>query len=136
MRDQMFSYNATTVKTFEARAVNLVQIKRRRIQIGDSDTQTMDGLVPVTRPIQEGQRKRQRGTRGGKSLHLRGGPTARTMATKGSWRRGASGREGAVAPQQASRVRVGRHPIRAGGDQQEWNKATTVGEPRRALAAG
>ena len=48
VRDQMFSYNATTVETFGARAVNVVQIERRRIRIGDSNTQTMDGLVPVT----------------------------------------------------------------------------------------
>ena len=48
VRDQMFSYNATTVETFGAWAVNVVQIERRRIPIGDSDTQTMDGLVTVT----------------------------------------------------------------------------------------
>ena len=48
VRDQMFSYNATTVEYFGAWAVNVVQIERRWIHIGDSDTQTMDGLVPVT----------------------------------------------------------------------------------------
>ena len=47
VRDQMFDY-ATTVETFGAQAVNVVQIERRRIQIGDSNTQTMDGLLPVT----------------------------------------------------------------------------------------
>ena len=70
VRDQMFDYDATTVKTFGAQAVIVVQIERRWIRIRDSDTQTMDGLVPVTRPIREGQQKRQRGTRGGKSLHF------------------------------------------------------------------
>ena len=70
VQDQMFGYNATTVETFGARAVKVVQIERRRIRNGDSDTQTMDGLVPVTRPIREGQRKRRRGTKGGKALHF------------------------------------------------------------------
>ena len=37
VRDQMFGYDAI-----------MVQIARRWIRIGDSDTQTMDGLVPVT----------------------------------------------------------------------------------------
>ena len=51
VQDQMFGYDATTVKTFWAQAVNVVQIERRRIRIGNSDTQTMDGLVPVMSPI-------------------------------------------------------------------------------------
>ena len=36
-----------------ARAVNVVQIERRRIWISDSATNKMDGLIPVTRPIRE-----------------------------------------------------------------------------------
>ena len=71
VRDQMFCYEPVDVESFGARAVNVVQIERRQIQIGDSNTQTMEGLIPVTRPIREGQRKRRRGTRGGKSLHHR-----------------------------------------------------------------
>ena len=31
----------------------MVQIERRRIRIGDSETNKMDGLIPVTRPIRE-----------------------------------------------------------------------------------
>jgi len=59
VRDQMFSFQPTNVETFGARAVHLVQIERRRIRIGDSDTGSMDGLIPVTRPMQEvGGRRR------------------------------------------------------------------------------
>ena len=54
VRDQMFCYEPVDVESFGARAVNVVQIKRRRIRIGDSDTKWLDGLVPVTRPIKEG----------------------------------------------------------------------------------
>ena len=48
VRDQMFCYEPTDVESFGARAVNVVQIERRRIRIGDSDTKRLDGLVPVT----------------------------------------------------------------------------------------
>ena len=41
------------MEAFRAQAVNVVQIERRRIWIGDSDTNKMDGLIPVTRPIRE-----------------------------------------------------------------------------------
>ena len=34
--------------------MNVVQIERQRIRIGDSDTKWLDGLVPVTRLIKEG----------------------------------------------------------------------------------
>ena len=54
VRDQMFCYEPVDVESFGARAVNVVQIERRRIRIGDSDTKRLDGLVPVTRPIKEG----------------------------------------------------------------------------------
>ena len=53
VRDQMFCFDANCVEAFGARAVNVVQIERRRIRIGDSDTNKMDGLIPVTRPIRE-----------------------------------------------------------------------------------
>ena len=54
VRDQMFCYEPTDVESFGARAMNAVQIERRRIRIGDSDTKRLDGLVLVTRPIKEG----------------------------------------------------------------------------------
>ena len=50
----MFCYEPADVESFGARAVNVVQIERRRIRIGDSDTKRLDGLVPVTRLIKEG----------------------------------------------------------------------------------
>ena len=49
----MFCFDANCVEAFGARAVNVLQIKRQRIRIGDSETNTMDGLIPVTRPIRE-----------------------------------------------------------------------------------
>ena len=55
----MFCYEPVDVESFGARAVNLVQIERRWIRIGDSDTKRLDGLVPVTRPIKEGSDYRQ-----------------------------------------------------------------------------
>ena len=53
VRDQMFSFDPNSVEAFGARAVNVVQIERRRIRISDSDTNKMDGLIPVTQPIRE-----------------------------------------------------------------------------------
>ena len=53
MRDQMFCFDANCLETFGARVVNVVQIKWRCIQIGNSETNKMDGLIPVTRPIRE-----------------------------------------------------------------------------------
>ena len=50
----MFCYELVNVESFGAQAVNVVQIERRRIRIGDSDTKWLDGLVLVTRPIREG----------------------------------------------------------------------------------
>ena len=50
----MFCYEPTDVESFGARAVNVVQIERRQIRIGDRDTKRLYGLVPVTRPIKEG----------------------------------------------------------------------------------
>ena len=53
VRDQMFYYEAASVEAFGARAVSLVQIERMRIKLGDSDTTSMDGLIPVTKPMNE-----------------------------------------------------------------------------------
>ena len=50
----MFCHEPTNVESFGARAVNVVQIKRRRIRIGDPETKGLDGLVPVTQLIKEG----------------------------------------------------------------------------------
>ena len=49
----MFCFDTNCVEAFGARAVNVVQIEQRRIRIGDSETNKMDGLIPVTRPIRE-----------------------------------------------------------------------------------
>ena len=54
VRDQMFCYEQADVESLGARAVNVVQIERQWIQIGDSDTKRLDRLVPVTRPIKDG----------------------------------------------------------------------------------
>ncbi|MBM3938855.1 MAG: hypothetical protein FJ333_09430 [Sphingomonadales bacterium] len=53
VRDQMFSYEPRDIEQFGARAVTLVQIERRRIRIGDSETTNLDGLIPVTKPIRD-----------------------------------------------------------------------------------
>ena len=39
----MFCFDANCMEAFGARAVNVVQIERRRIRIGDSETNKMDG---------------------------------------------------------------------------------------------
>ena len=49
----MFCFDANCMEAFGARAVNVVQIERRRIRISDSETNKMGGLIPVTRPIRE-----------------------------------------------------------------------------------
>jgi len=59
VRDQMFYYEAASVEAFGARAVSLVQIERMRIKLGDSDTTSMDGLIPVTKPMNEDMPKRR-----------------------------------------------------------------------------
>ena len=53
VRDQMFFYKAPSVEAFGARAVSLVQVERMKIKLGDSDTTSMDGLIPVTKPMNE-----------------------------------------------------------------------------------
>ena len=57
MRDQMFCFDANSVEAFGARSVNVVQIERWRIRISNSDTNKMDGLIPVTQPIKEDKPK-------------------------------------------------------------------------------
>ena len=59
VRDQMFCFDANCVEAFGARAVKVVQIERRHIRIGDSETNNMDGLIPVTRPIREDKPRTQ-----------------------------------------------------------------------------
>ena len=59
----MFGHELTDVEGFEARAVNVVQIERRRIQIGDSDAKLLDGLVPVTWLIRDDPRSGNTGGR-------------------------------------------------------------------------
>ena len=49
----MFCFDANCVEAFGARAVNVVLIEQRHIWIGNSETNKMDGLIPVTRPIRE-----------------------------------------------------------------------------------
>lgn len=56
VRDQMFSYEPANIEAFGNRAVTIVQVERRRIRIGDSDTRNMDGLIPVTKPVRESDR--------------------------------------------------------------------------------
>ena len=53
----------------------MVQIERRRIWIGDSDTKRLDGLVPVTRPINEG------------SDYMQASHRPRVPANTGEWER-------------------------------------------------
>ena len=65
----MFCHEPTDVESFGARAVNVVQIEKRRIRIGDSDARGLDGLIPVTRPNREGPWKRRRDMGGGRSLY-------------------------------------------------------------------
>jgi len=59
VRDQLFAYEPTNVEAFGGRAVVIVQIERRRIRIGDSDTSNLDGLIPVTKPVRESDRGRK-----------------------------------------------------------------------------
>ena len=59
----MFGHEPTNVEGFGARAVNVVQIERRRIQIGDSDAKLLDGLVPVTWLIRDDPRSGNTGGR-------------------------------------------------------------------------
>ena len=67
------NYVNAKYELFRAQAVNVVQIERWRIQIGDSDTKRLDGLVPVTPPIKEGPGYGQAGRR------------PRVPATAGEW---------------------------------------------------
>jgi len=59
VRDQLFAYEPASVEAFRARAVVIVQVEHRRIRIGDSATSNTDGLIPVTKPVQDPGRGRQ-----------------------------------------------------------------------------
>ena len=113
VRDQMFCHEPTDVESFGARAVNVVQIEKRRIRIGDSDSKGLDGLIPVTRPMWEGPWKRRRdmGVAGLCTPGSRRRATAKARTTTGSQRRGASRRGGAANPQRTSGAGAGRRPI-------------------------
>ena len=74
--------------------MKVVQIERRRIRIGDSDTKRLDGLVPVTRPIKEGSEYGQASCR------------PRVPANTGEWERADSDSEEEEA------VQMGREGLR------------------------
>ena len=59
VRDQMICFNTNCVEAFRTRAVSVLQIKRRQIRIGNSKTNKMDGLIPVTKPIREDKPRAQ-----------------------------------------------------------------------------
>ncbi len=61
VRDQMFCYEAESVEAYGARAVRMVQVERRRVKIGDSDSRSMAGLVPVTRAVKNQEDEAPRG---------------------------------------------------------------------------
>lgn len=49
VRNNLWGYRATSVENYGEMAVYWVQIERQRVAYGDSDSNTMEGLVPVTR---------------------------------------------------------------------------------------
>ena len=53
VRDQMFCYEPQNIEAFGNKAVTVVQIERRRMKIGDSDSRNMDGLIPVTKAVRD-----------------------------------------------------------------------------------
>ena len=75
----MFCYELVDMESFGARAVNVVQIERRRIRIGDSNTKRLDGLVLVTRPIRD------------KLNYERAGRRSRVATKAGEWEGSDSG---------------------------------------------
>ena len=103
----MFGHELTDVEGFEARAVNVVQIERRRIQIGDSDAKSLAGLVPVTRPIRDDPRSGN--TRGHPPQRHRGGSADRESS--------ASGDEEESFASQLPQMTVGRRPNHGGKSQ-------------------
>ena len=110
VRDQMFCREPTDVESFGARAVNIVQIERRRIRNGDSDAR---GLAGPPDPFGKAHR-RDGGTWGVAGLCTPGSrrrATVKARTTTGSQRRGASRRGGAANPQRTSGAGAGRRPI-------------------------
>ncbi len=57
----MFCYEAESVEAYGARAVRMVQVERRRVKIGDSDSQSMAGFVPVTQAVKNQEDEAPRG---------------------------------------------------------------------------
>ena len=124
VRDQMFCYEPTDVESFGARAVNVVQIERRWIRIGDSDTKRLDGLVPVTRPIKEG------------SDYGQASCQPRVPANRGEWERADSDSEEEEAGQMGQEGRRTAKRRRArpwegpGGSAAIATAASTTSKPR------
>ena len=107
VQDQMFCHEPTDIESFGARAVNVVQIERQRIRVGDSDTKRLDGLVPVTRPVKEGLDYGQASRR------------PRVPANTGEWERADSNSEGEGASQVG---RKGRRTAKRSGAR-PWERA-------------
>jgi len=53
VRDQMFCSKPESIEAFENKTVTAVQVERRRMKIGDSDSRNMDGLIPVTKAVRD-----------------------------------------------------------------------------------
>lgn len=49
VRNNLWGYRATSVENYGEMAVFWVQVERQRVAFGDSDSTSMEGLVPVTR---------------------------------------------------------------------------------------
>ena len=54
VRNNLWSYQATSVADYGTKAVFWVQVERQRIANGDSETGNLEGLVPVTRTGNKG----------------------------------------------------------------------------------
>ena len=107
----MFCYELVDMESFGARAVNVVQIERRRIRIGDSNTKRLDGLVLVTRPIRD------------KLNYERAGRRSRVATKAGEWEGSDSG-SGEDEAGGSSRRKPGRcHGIQP---KEEWKGETAL----------
>jgi hypothetical protein len=51
VRNNLWGYRANSVENYGEMAVYWVQVERQRVAFGDSDSTTMEGLVPVTRNV-------------------------------------------------------------------------------------